>query len=347
MPPKRPAATSALDSVVKLAATEAPTADPCSAPAPISAPPAEHLEGPSASVQFAVMPPPEVHQEGLSHVAASTTKAIAIVSGARSSYIANQQQRKNSCNLATIPIGSQIKISLSGIVMCTFLPQPGPPARMYMLVADQDGVAGVTVWGDTVMTITSTAHVVGRAIHIPGCTLSFYGGKRSLNVPRNGNVTFPTTSPHNEWWASKLIESPLCAGKALQLPDNSVASVEAVCASITREEKTQRTHSVMFYFINQALKHLTADGKQKIVTLWSLVDDTGTLTVRDWSGGAYSDQDYVDKVVCLKRVRMSAYASVHGSNAKSAEFLPGNHGTLVTVAHNDNLWTWWHGTVAD
>jgi hypothetical protein len=81
--------------------------------------------------------------------------------------------------------------------------------------------------------------------------------------------------------------------------------------------------------------------------MWSLVDATGSLTVRDWSGGAYSDSEYVDKVVCLKRVRMSAYGSVHGSNAKSAEFLPGNYGSLVTVANNNRLWTWWHGTVAD
>ena len=32
---------------------------------------------------------------------------------------------------------------------------------MYMLVADQDGVAGVTVWGDTVRQLTETADAIG------------------------------------------------------------------------------------------------------------------------------------------------------------------------------------------
>lgn len=245
MPPKRPSASPELDSPVKVAATVALPADPDCAPVPIGAPFKEHLDGPSVSVHNSVMPPPAEHQECLAPVKAPTS---AIVTGARSGYLASQQQRKSSCNLTTIPIGSQNKITLSGIVMCTFLPQPGPPARMYMLVADQDGVAGVTVWGDTVMTITAIASVVGRAIHMPGCSLSYYGGKRTLNVPRNGLVTFPSTSPHNEWWASKLTEAPLSVEKALQLPDNSLTSVEAVCASITREEKTQRTHHALFYF---------------------------------------------------------------------------------------------------
>jgi len=132
----------------------------------------------------------------------------------------------------------QQKIRLSGIVIVLYTPQPGPPARMYMLVADKDGVAGVTVWGDTVHQLAGTADVIGRAVHIPGCTMSFYNGKRSLNVPRNHIVQFPETSPHIDWWASKLQAESVTIKQLLMLPDNAVANIFAVCASIRREERT-------------------------------------------------------------------------------------------------------------
>lgn len=119
-----------------------------------------------------------------------------------------------------------------------YTPQPGPPARMYMLVADKDGVAGVTIWGDTVHHLTGTADVIGRAVNIPGCSMSFYNGKRSLNVPRNHVMHFPATSPHSEWWASKLLEESVTTQQLLAMPDHSVANLFAVCAGIRREERT-------------------------------------------------------------------------------------------------------------
>jgi hypothetical protein len=110
---------------------------------------------------------------------------------------------------------------------------------MYLLVADEDGVAGVTVWGDTVRQITGTSDCIGRAVAIPGCTLSFYNGKRSLNVPRNAIVHFTATSPAQNWWEQKLDGPVVNTQQLLQMPDHTVANVLAICGSITRQEKTQ------------------------------------------------------------------------------------------------------------
>ena len=119
-----------------------------------------------------------------------------------------------------------------------YAPQQGPPARMYMLVADKDGVAGVTVWGDTVAQLMGTANVIGQAVSIPGCTMSFYNNKRSLNVPRNQVVHLPIASPHLDWWSGKLHAEPVTTKQLLSLPDQSITSIFAVVASIRREEKT-------------------------------------------------------------------------------------------------------------
>jgi len=139
----------------------------------------------------------------------------------------------------TSSAGTTQKIRLSGVIIALYSPQPGPPARMYMLVADKDGVAGVTVWGDTVNQLMDTNDIVGQAVSIPGCSLSLFKDRRSLNVPRNHTITFPTISPHLDWWESKLQDEPLNTQQVLALPDNSITSVFAVCAGIRREEKTQ------------------------------------------------------------------------------------------------------------
>jgi hypothetical protein len=175
--------------------------------------------------------------------------------GARAAHHASHQQKVITCNLSLIPpskcydaylqllmpiADAHQRIRLSGIVLVVYAPQQGPPARMYMLVGDGSGVAGVTVWGDTVSQLTGTANLIGQAVVLPGCTMSFYNGKRSLNVPRNHVVAFPNDSPHAQWWASKLQTAPLTTQQLLAEPDHAIVSIFAVCSGIRREEKTMR-----------------------------------------------------------------------------------------------------------
>lgn len=120
-----------------------------------------------------------------------------------------------------------------------YSPQPGPPARMYMLVADKDGVAGVTVWGDSVQQLLSSPDTIGRSVIIPGCTITCYQGKRSLNVPRNQVIQFPDASPHSDWWEGKLQSESITTKQMQTLPDNAICNLFAVCAGMRREERTQ------------------------------------------------------------------------------------------------------------
>jgi hypothetical protein len=137
------------------------------------------------------------------------------------------------------PGALQQKIRLSGIIIVMYSPQQGPPARMYMLVADKDGVAGVTVWGDTVNQLLSEPDVIGRSITIPGCTISCYQGKRSLNVPRNHVIQLTDTSPHADWWEGKLQAESVTTKHMQSLQDNTICNIFAVCAGMRREERTQ------------------------------------------------------------------------------------------------------------
>lgn len=188
--------------------------------------------------------------------------------GARAAYIATQQLRIITCNLANIPISAshkkchhkiahlilspgalQQKIRLTGIIIVMYSPQPGPPARMYMLVADKDGVAGVTVWGDTVQQLLTSPDVVGRAITIPGCTISSYQGRRSLNVPRNHVIQLPDVSPHKDWWEEKLQAESLTTKQMQALQDNAICNLFAVCQGMRRDERTQGKNRYQFYCI--------------------------------------------------------------------------------------------------
>ena len=179
--------------------------------------------------------PSRLHR--LSAIALAICRCCPQVSGHVHSSVAHSHVRR-ACYCDTVT-DTQQKVRLAGIIICGYTPQLGPPARMYLLVADEDGVAGVTVWGDTVRQITGTSDCIGRAVAIPGCTLSFYNGKRSLNVPRNAIVHFTATSPAQNWWEQKLDGPAVNTQQLLQMPDHTVANVLAICGSITRQEKTQ------------------------------------------------------------------------------------------------------------
>lgn len=220
-----------------------------------------------------------------------------------------------------------------------YTPQPGPPARMYMLVADKDGVAGVTVWGDTVNQLMGTSDVIGRSVVIPNCSMSFYNNKRSLNVPRNHVIHFTETSPHAEWWAAKLLAESVNTQQIKIMPDHSVVNLYAICAGIRREEKTQGKHVCSMAKTTIAINTMAANGEMKMVAVWSMADEYGEIEVRDWSGAAYRDCDYVDKTVRLRRVRLSS----NGSSVKMAEFMPGANGTKCMVAPLHSMMRWWLG----
>jgi hypothetical protein len=74
--------------------------------------------------------------------------------------------------------------------------------------------------------------------------------------------------------------------------------------------------------------------------VWTLVDPHGQLVMRDWSGGAYMDSDFVDRTVRLRRVRV---ANMNNSSTKNGEFLPGRNGTIVALAPHAVMQKWWMG----
>ena len=77
-----------------------------------------------------------------------------------------------------------------------------------------------------------------------------------------------------------------------------------------------------------------------MVTVWTMVDAQGEVLVKDWSGSTFSDADFVDKAVRLRRVRVTT--SSNGAS-KSAEFLPGLNGSLIAVVKHPGLQSWWLG----
>ena len=168
--------------------------------------------------------------------------------------------------------------------------------------------------------------------------MSYYNGKRSLNVPRNHVIHFPETSPHLDWWASKLLSDSVTTQQLVAMPDHSVANLFAVCASIRREERTQCKQ--VHIHLRWILITCAANGELKTVAVWTMADEHGTIEVRDWSGATYKDSDYVDNTVRLRRVRVS---SASATGVKIAEFMPGCNGTKFMVAPRHAMMRWWLG----
>jgi hypothetical protein len=83
-----------------------------------------------------------------------------------------------------------------------------------------------------------------------------------------------------------------------------------------------------------------ADGTIKVLAVWSMVDEHGEAELRDWSGATYTDTDYTDKTVRIRRVRV---ATAGNSSLKVGEFLPGTNGTKLMVAPRHAMMKWWLG----
>jgi hypothetical protein len=84
----------------------------------------------------------------------------------------------------------------------------------------------------------------------------------------------------------------------------------------------------------------TASGELKIVAVWTMTDEHGSVEIRDWSGATYRDIDYVDQTVRLRRVRVT---SASATGTKIAEFMPGPNGTKFMVAPRHAMMRWWLG----
>ena len=221
-----------------------------------------------------------------------------------------------SCDLSTVSTQAGLKFSFAGIVLVVY-PAASNPVRRHVLLGDGRGIVGVTVWNTQVSAFSSKS--VGNLAQFTKVALTCHNNTRGLVLNKESAVTLATASQHfaSMWWQSLLLAPPVQAIFFHDTADNSIVNVAGIIGSVTKEDKTVR---------NAPASLLTV----------RLVDRTGVIMVRSWTHSHVIFEDWLDKPILIRRVRVTAFA-----NIKIGELLDGDGSHFEREFDNHDLIKFW------
>jgi len=266
--------------------TPIPAADQVAPAASISAQSAASLAGGAAAL-------PGAGSADASAVAAAAGGAPPSSPGRnRLLFLAAMTPQHMTCDLSNAVVGLGVKHNLESIIIAIFPVQNGPPARRHVLVRDQHGTTGITVWHNDVHKFPKC--VLGAVLHITRASMSLYQGKKNLVLNKDSTVVVNSTtpSPLATWWAGLAASCPLPLPAAITAAENSIINVFGVIGFTSQD-------------------HKEVNGVFRQVSSIYLVSQTAKLQLRGWDLEADTYAHILtlqDKVVKVLRIRITSYA---------------------------------------
>ena len=225
-----------------------------------------------------------------------------------------------TCDLTNAVVGMGVKHNIECIIIAIFPVQNGPPARRHILVRDQFGTTGITVWHADVHKFPK--QVLGAVVSITRASVSLYQGKKNLVLNKESTVIVNATmpSPLTAWWASLADASPLPLPAAMTAAENSIINVFGILGFCTQDTKE----------VNGVLRQVTSI---------HLVSPTAKLQLRGWDLETDTFSRILsmqDKVVKVLRIRITCYAEL-----KIGEILDSALGTSFNLHSDPELELFW------
>jgi hypothetical protein len=223
----------------------------------------------------------------------------------RQRFMASCQPLRVCCDLRNVGLhAAGVRFSFQAVVFVVF-PASEKPDRRHVLLADQFGCTGLTVWGAHVPLFTFAT--VGTVVKFTKLGMVVHNGKKALSMGKDTNVVFlPSTieSDESKWWKSfadqpfkRIIDIHDC-------DDNDIVNVAGIVGSLSSETKRVRSD-------NKDLMNMR------------LTDRTGFIDVRSWNHSEDEFRSFLEKPLMLQRVRVTSFAGI-----KVLEILDGN-GTAI------------------
>jgi hypothetical protein len=226
----------------------------------------------------------------------------------RDRFMAGFLPARTCCNLdlCRSPFGS--KFQLYGICIAVY-PASVNPDRRYIVLADNTGSVGVTVWNANVHKFSNTS--IGALVSLNKVAITSQHGKRQLTLTRDSHIEIADVSsdPHHsvsQWWQLLLKEVAKSCGAVQDTPDNDIVTVSGVCGHVTSEVK----------MVNSV---------ERTLTVIHLVDSSGRLDIRSWNHLPDAFLSIVDRPVLIKRVKVTSFAGT-----KMCELLDGSGSIIET-----------------
>jgi hypothetical protein len=212
---------------------------------------------------------------------------------------------RTCCNLdlCRAPAGS--KFNMSAVCIAVF-PASRNPDRRYVMLADNTGSVGVTVWNENVNKFGSEA--VGKLVSLTKVVIISHHGKKQLSLVRDSGIQLIIDVTHDVfvWWTALLRLVPVTCGAVHDIADNNIVSVSGICGRVSSEIKL-------------------VNGVERTITTIHLVDGSGRCDVKSWNHLPTVFLVHVDRPIVIRRVKMSSFAGT-----KHCELLDGVASVIET-----------------
>ena len=212
---------------------------------------------------------------------------------------------RTCCNLDLCKASPGTKFNLTAICIAVF-PATTNPDRRYIQLADVTGSVGVTLWNHNVHMFSTES--VGRLVSLGKVIIYNHNGKKQLSMARDSSVQIVDDDQHvvSSWWRRLLDTPPVSCGGAHDESDHTIISVCGVLGLVTTETK----------MVNNI---------PKLLLSLHMVDASGKLDIRSWNHTPSMFDDYVDRPILIRRVRVTSFAGT-----KLCELLDGVGSVIET-----------------
>jgi hypothetical protein len=226
----------------------------------------------------------------------------------RDRFMAGFLPARTCCNLDLCRSPSGSKFQLYGICIAIY-PASVNPDRRYIVLADNTGSVGVTVWNANVHKFSNTS--IGALVSLNKVAITSQHGKKQLTLTRDSTVEIADVSsdPHHsvsQWWHLLLKEVAKSCGAVQDTPDNDIVTISGICGHVSSEVK----------MVNSV---------ERTLTVIHLVDSSGRLDIRSWNHLPDAFLPIVDRPVLIKRVKVTSFAGT-----KMCELLDGSGSIIET-----------------
>lgn len=223
----------------------------------------------------------------------------------RERFLANCQPLRVCCNLSTVGLtAAGVRFSFQAIVFVVY-PASFNPDRRHVLLIDEFGCTGMTVWGAHVPLFNFTS--VGSVVKFTKLSMVSHNGKKQLSMGKDTTVVFlpaAVVTEESKWWNSLASKAPLRIIDVHDRDDDTIVNVAGIVGMLQTETKKVRSDSKDLLNIR-------------------LTDRTGFLDVRSWNHSEGEFSNFLEKPLMLQRVRVTSFGGV-----KICELLDGP-GTIV------------------
>ena len=237
----------------------------------------------------------------------------------RQRFMASCQPLRVCCDLRNVGLhAAGVRFSFQAVVFVVY-PASEKPDRRHVLLVDQFGCTGLTVWGAHVPLFTFAT--VGTVVKFTKLGMVVHNGKKALSMSKDTTIVFmPSTcsTEESQWWQSfshqpfkRIIDIHDC-------DDNQIVNVAGIVGSLSSETKRVRSD-------NKDLMNMR------------LTDRSGFIDVRSWNHSEEEFKSFLEKPLLLQRVRVTSFAGI-----KVLEMLDGNGTTVVPhFAGEEELAKYW------